>query len=105
MLSHTYPYLRTICDVITPPTGKLDGLIRNNVSLANSRRNSPNPDEETVNERLHISALQRWQLEHVQHDAPVDKDIAPIPYRSPNLTAVIKQAPGKTIPVVGWDGE
>ncbi|PRB75432.1 DUF2235 domain-containing protein [Pseudomonas sp. MYb185] len=105
MLSHTYPYLRTICDVITPATGKLDGLIRNNVSLTNSRRNSPNPEEETVNERLHISALQRWQLEHVQHDAPVDKDIAPAPYRPPNLTAVIKQAPGKTIPVVGWDGE
>jgi len=109
MLSHTYPYLRTICDVITPPTGKLDSLIRNNVSLANSRRNSPNPEEETVNERLHISALQRWQLEHVQHDAPVDKDIVPIPYRPPNLTAVVKQthlqAPGKNISVVGWDGE
>lgn len=109
MLSHTYPYLRTICDVITPPTGKLDGLIRNNVSLENSRRNTPNPQEETVNEYLHISALQRWQLEHVQHDAPVDKDITPTPYRPPNLTAVIKQAslqpPGKTIPVVNWDGE
>ncbi|WP_285275066.1 DUF2235 domain-containing protein [Halopseudomonas bauzanensis] len=108
MLSHTYPYLRTLCNVLTPPTGKLDGLIRNNISLANSRRNSPNPGEETVNERLHISALQRWQLEHVQHDAPVDKDIDPTPYRPPNLTAVLKQArtqPSATIPVVDWNGE
>ena len=108
MLSHTYPYLRTLCNVLTPPTGKLDSLIRDHVSLANSRRNSPKPGEETVNERLHISALQRWQLQHVQHDAPADKDIEPTPYRPPNLTAVIKQAqaqPSTTIPVVGWDGE
>ncbi len=108
MLSHTYPYLRTLCNVLTPPTGKLDSLIRNHISLVNSRRNAPKPGEETVNERLHISALQRWQLEQVQHDAPADKDTDPTPYRPPNLTAVIKQAQTQqsaTIPVVGWDGK
>lgn len=97
-----------LCNVLTPPTGTLDGLIRNRVNPAHSRRNVPKPGEETVNERLHISALQRWQLEHVQHDAPVDKDIAPTAYRPPNLAALIKQATGQeatTIPVVGWDGE
>lgn len=108
MLSHSYPYLRTLCNVLTPPTGTLDGLIRNQVNPAHSRRNVPKPGEETVNERLHISALQRWQLEHVQHDAPVDKDIAPTAYRPPNLAALIEQATGQeatTIQVVGWDGE
>ncbi|EZQ19861.1 hypothetical protein CF98_05420 [Halopseudomonas bauzanensis] len=108
MLSHTYPYLRTLCNVFTPPTGKLDSLIRDHVSLANSRRNLPKPGEETVNERLHISALQRWQLQHVQHDAPAGKDIEPTPYRPPNLTAVIQQAqaqPSAIIPVVDWSGE
>lgn len=108
MLNYTFPYLRTLCNVPTPATGRVDGLIRNNVSPEYSRRNAAKPDEETVNERLHISALQRWQLEHVQHDAPVDRDIAPVPYRAPNLAAVIRQRwlpDAVSVPVVGWDGE
>ncbi|QIB53310.1 DUF2235 domain-containing protein [Pseudomonas sp. OIL-1] len=109
MLSNTFPYLRTICNVLTPATGKIDGLIRNNVNPLHSRRNIPKEGEQTVNERLHISALQRWQLKHVEHDAPERRPIPPTPYRPPNLTEVIKQIrahpAAATVPVVGWDGE
>ncbi|UAW99454.1 DUF2235 domain-containing protein [Halopseudomonas nanhaiensis] len=109
MLSHAWPYLRTLCNVLTPPTGRLDALIRNRVKPLHSRRNQPRPGEQTVNERVHISALQRWQLEAVQHDAPEHKAIPPVPYRPPNLAEVIRQArlaPGKRpVTIVGWDGE
>src|SRR5690606_11351017 len=74
MTSYPYPYLRTLCNVLTPPTGKMDGLIRNLFKPENSRRNLPEKNDETINERLHISALQRWQLEQVAHDLAADKD-------------------------------
>lgn len=109
MLSHAYPYLRTLCNVLTPPTGRFDGLIRNRMKPANSRRNLPKPGEQTINERLHISALQRWQLQAVQHDAPEQGDAPPGRYRPPNLAQVIAQARRQThadaVAVVGWDGE
>jgi uncharacterized protein (DUF2235 family) len=109
MLSYSFPYLRTLCGVLTPATGKIDGLIRNTLKLSHSRRNMPKAGDHSINERLHISALQRWQLEHVQHDAPEDKDIEPKAYRPPNLAAMIKQARNpaseEPIRVVGWDGE
>ena len=109
MLSNTFPYLRTLCNVLTPATGKMDGMIRNNVSPLHSRRNIPKEGEQTINERLHISALQRWQLKQVEHDAPEDKKAAPTPYRPPNLAEAIKQVSPPlakaTVPVVGWDGE
>tara|TARA_R110000796_G_scaffold54365_1_gene127187 strand:- start:47119 stop:48384 length:1266 start_codon:yes stop_codon:yes gene_type:complete len=109
MLSNTFPYLRTLCNVLTPATGKMDGMIRNNVNPLHSRRNIPKEGEQTINERLHISALQRWQLKQVEHDAPEDKKAAPTPYRPPNLAEAIKQVSPPlakaTVPVVGWDGE
>lgn len=109
MLSNVFPYLRTLCGVLTPATGTLDGLLRNNLKPLHSRRNLPKPGEHSINERLHISALQRWQLPHVQHDAPEDKDITPQAYRPPNLAAVIQHSrspsPTAPIPVVGWNGE
>lgn len=109
MLSHAFPYLRTLCNVLTPATGKIDSLLRNNINPAHSRRNIPGQGEQTINESLHISALQRWQLAGVEHDAPADKDGPLIPYRPANLGEVIKQIQSKTLPegiaVVGWDGE
>ena len=109
MTSYPYPYLRTICNVLTPPTGKMDGLIRNLFKPENSRRNLPPQNEETVNEYLHISALQRWRLKQVPHDLAQDKDSPLQAYRPPNLAAVVEQVratgSGKSIPVVGWDGE
>ena len=109
MTSYPYPYLRTICNVLTPPTGKMDGLIRNLFKPENSRRNLPPASEETVNEYLHISALQRWRLKQVLHDLAQDKDSPLQAYRPPNLAAVVEQVRatnnGKNIPVVGWDGE
>lgn len=109
LTSYPYPYLRTICNVLTPPTGKVDGLIRNRFKPENSRRNLPPKNEETVNEYLHISALQRWRLKQVPHDLAQDKDNPLQAYRPPNLAAVIEQVAatdsGKSIPVVGWDGE
>lgn len=105
MTSYPYPYLRTLCNVLTPPTGKIDGLIRNMFKPENSRRNLPDTNEETVNEYLHISALQRWRLPQVQHDLAEDKDSPLQPYRPPNLAALISGRKGKKIDVVGWDGE
>lgn len=109
MLSHAFPYLRTLCNVLTPATGKMDGLLRNNLNPAYSRRNIPGQGEQTINESLHISALQRWQLKGVEHDAPANKHRALSPYRPANLGEVIKQIQSQTlpegIPVVGWEGE
>lgn len=92
LTSHAYPYLRTLCGVLTPPTGKMDGLIRNRFNPENSRRNLPPTDEETVNECLHISALQRWQLPQVAHDLTEDKSAPLQPNRPPNL---LLQHPGE----------
>ena len=103
--SYPYPYLRTLCNVLTPPTGKVDGLIRNLFKTANSRRNLPEKNDETINEYLHISALERWHLEEVAHDLAEDKDAPLQPYRPPNLAAAIEHARTTPIPIVGWDGE
>ena len=105
--SHPYPYLRTICNVLTPPIGKVDGFIRKLFKPENSRRNLPPKHEETINEYLHISALQRWHLEQVPHDLAEDKDGPLQAYRPPNLAAVMDQVgvTGNKVPVVGWDGE
>lgn len=105
--SYAYPYLRTLCNVLTPPTGKLDGFIRNRFKPENSRRNLPPKNEETVNEYLHISALQRWQLPEVAHDLAEDKDAPLQPYRPANLSALIQHAQDnpELMPVIGWDGE
>lgn len=105
LTSYPYPYLRTLCNVLTPPIGKFDGFIRNTLTPNNSRRNTPMANEETINECLHISALQRWQLENVLHDVGEDKDKPLKPYRPPNLAAVIQQARSEPVPVIGWDGE
>lgn len=109
MLSHTLPYLRTLCGVLTPASGKLDALIRNNLKPQHSRRNLPKQNEHAINERLHISALQRWQLQQVQHDAPPHKDVTAKAYRPENLQALIKhasnQSVAESITIVGWDGE
>src|SRR5690606_20399982 len=107
MTSYPYPYLRTLCNVLTPPTGKVDGLIRNLFKPENSRRNLPDSNEETVNEYLHISALQRWHLPQVQHDLAEDRDNPLQAYRPANLAAAIAKAATDpaTVPIVGWDGE
>src|SRR5690554_7114302 len=105
MTSYPYPYLRTLCNVLTPPIGKIDGLIRNMFKPENSRRNLPDTNEETVNEYLHISALRRWHLPQVPHDLAEDKDSPLQPYRPPNLAALIKERKEKNIEVAGWDGE
>ena len=54
---------------------------------------------ETVNEMLHVSALERWDKE-VVHDGKKQR------YRPSNLEAAIRDhAAGKKLPVAGWDGE
>src|SRR5690606_42138232 len=91
--------------VLTPPTGKVDGLISNLFKPENSRRNLPDTNEETVNEYLHISALQRWRLPQVQHDLAEDKDSPLQSYRPPNPAALISERKGKKLDVAGGHGE
>ncbi len=100
LTSYPYPYLRTLCNVLTPPTGKVDGLIRNLFKPENSRRNLPEKNDETVNEYLHISVLQRWRLQQVAHDLAEDKDAPLQAYRPPNLNALLQQARTNPIPVI-----
>ena len=98
-----YPYQRLINQTI--PKGRGFGEWFRTKFPALDRRNIPPEGLETVNEMLHVAALERW-TRRVMHDCPEDKDGEPCDYRPPTLEAVIRaRQDGRAIPVVGWDGE
>ena len=55
----------------------------------------------TINEMLHLSALDRWRLDEVLHDA-MGKNGQKVPYRPPNLQAIINK---RNVPVVDSNGD
>lgn len=60
---------------------------------------------ETIEERLHVSALERWRAGPVHTDCKDPASERPTPYRPENLGDAIAAAHrGDAIPVVGWDG-
>ncbi|MBI4970029.1 MAG: DUF2235 domain-containing protein [Rhodospirillales bacterium] len=104
--SKLYPYQRLINQLV--PEGDGFGEWFRQTFKDYDRRNLVPKGLTTVNEYLHISALQRWNLPAVLHDCPEDSDGKPQPYRPVNLAAVVNAANrgGKApIDVVGWDGE
>ncbi|HEX6995268.1 MAG TPA: DUF2235 domain-containing protein [Gammaproteobacteria bacterium] len=97
--SKVYPYQRLINQTL--PDGRGLGEWFRETFEKFDRRNLMPEGMRTVNEMLHISALDRWALKAVLHDAskPTDKQRL---YRPPNLEAVIR---ARNIAVVGRDGE
>lgn len=102
--SVVYPYQRLIRQVV--PEGKGLGEWFRTKFPALDRRNIPPEGLATVNEMLHVSALERW-TRPVLHDCPEDKDEEPRDYRPPTLEALVRarQDGRVSISVVGWDGE
>lgn len=101
--SVVYPYQRLIDQIV--PRGTGFGEWFRNRFPALDRRNIPPDGLETLNEMLHVSALERWSR-HVVHDCPEGKNCGTSNYRPPNLQALIRaRQNGYAIPVVGWDGK
>ncbi len=102
--SVAFPYQRVINREIPKGTGFGEWFRTTFPSL--DRRNIPPDGLSTVEERLHISVLERWNLDAVPHDCTPGETCVPRPYRPVNLAAVIRaHHEGRSTPVVGWDGE
>ncbi len=100
--SKVYPYQRVINREI-PETGGFGGWFRKTFRSFD-RRNIPPDGLETVNEKLHVSALLRWGLDAAPHDCKAEGACEAAPYRPVNLAAVIGARGERPMPVVGWDG-
>lgn len=97
--SKIYPYQRLIKQTIPEGSGFGEWFRRTFKKL--DRRNIVPAGLHTVNEMLHVSALQRWSLPEVLHDVK-DEHGERHPYRPVNLEAVIRR---KNVPVVDNEGE
>jgi hypothetical protein len=104
LVSSRFPYQRII-NACIPDGGGLGEWFRRSFP-SHDRRNIPPDGLKTVNERLHVSVLERWNQKEVLHDCKDDKDTRKVPYRPVTLGAVIAaHHAGQSLPVVGWDGE
>lgn len=103
-VSSRFPYQRIINGCV--PDGGGFGEWFRRTFPSHDRRNIPPDGLKTVNERLHVSVLERWRHEKVPHDCKTDGDVRKVPYRPETLAAVIEghHAGSCDIPVVGWDG-
>ena len=105
LTSKVYPYQRLIGQTV-PQEGGVGEWVRTTIKSFD-RRNIIPDGLQTINETVHISALERWRCAVVPHDCPEDSNCKPQPYRPVNLKAVIEahHAGHGDVPVVGWDGE
>jgi uncharacterized protein (DUF2235 family) len=92
--SKLYPYQRLIKQTI--PEGSGFGEWFRRTFKDGDRRNIVPEGLKTVNEVLHVSALERWKLPAVRFDV-ADERGEPKPYRPVNLEAVIR---AQNVPVV-----
>ena len=101
--SKVYPYQRLIKQVI--PEGKGIGEWFRKEFRKFDRRSILPEGLQTLNEMLHVSVLERWQVP-VVCDCPEDKQCKPCDYRPVNLSAAIRAQldGGISLPVVNWDG-
>ena len=102
--SKIYPFQRLIQQVI--PAGKgLCGWFRNSFKKF-SRRSIQIDGLKTINEMLHVSTLERWQVP-VVNDYVEGRKVRTGDYRPINLISAIEAQKNVTItlPVVGWDGD
>jgi hypothetical protein len=98
-----YPYQRLINQTI--PKGEGFGEWFRSRFPALDRRNIPPDGLQSINEMLHVACLERW-MNPVVYDCLEGKDGECRDYRPPNLAAVIRtRQEGRSMPVVGWDGE
>lgn len=97
--SKIYPYQRLIDQKVPEGSGFGEWFRRKFERW--DRRNIPPDDLRTIHESVHVSALERWKLEAVQHDAP-EIGGEPQRYRPTNLAAAIR---ARETPVVDWNGE
>ncbi|MDN5865028.1 MAG: DUF2235 domain-containing protein [Gammaproteobacteria bacterium] len=100
--SKLYPYQRLIGQTV-PEAGGFGGWFRKTFSVLD-RRYEPPDGSETINEMLHVAALERW-AKPVVWDCPEDEEGKPRDYRPVNLAAVIRaHHGGRLMPVVDHDG-
>ncbi len=99
MDSKAFPYQRLINQTV--PKGSGVGEWFRKTFKDWDRRSIIPDDAETINEALHISALERRKLPEVPQDCPEDS-VKMRPYRPVNLEAAVA---ARSVPVVGWDGE
>lgn len=101
--SKIYPYQRLVRQVI-PCTKGLGGWFRNTFKRF-SRRSIQLDGQKTLNEMLHVSTLERWQVPVVNNYREGGKSTLG-DYRPVNLVSAIQAQQEETIslPVVGWDG-
>jgi len=103
-VSSRFPYQRLINGCVPDGSGFGEWFRRS--FPGHDRRNIPPDGLQTVNESLHVSVLERWNLKEVLHDCKDDKDTRKAPYRPETLRAVIAaHHAGRSLPVVGWDGQ
>ena len=102
--SFVFPYQRLI-NQVAPSSPVFWGWFRNKFKTLD-RRNVVSPSEQTVNEAVHISAIERWNRDAVRHYCKMRKTCAPRPYRPVNLEATLRAHlnGGSFLKVVDWDG-
>ena len=99
LTSKLYPYQRLISQTV-PKGGGFGEWFRSNFKDGD-RRNLVPDGLKTINEALHVAALERWKLPAVLQDVS-DENGKPKPYRPVNLEAVIQT---RNVPVVDMNGE
>ncbi|MBX2830040.1 MAG: DUF2235 domain-containing protein [Rhodospirillales bacterium] len=103
--SHIYPYQRLIMQTVPKSAGWLDQLRLKCKAI--DRRNIVPQGLETINEAIHVSALERWNISTgVMHDNSHEGSMEKILYRPINLNAVLKGYYAGTIKpeIINWTG-
>ena len=104
VISRYYPYQRIINHEV-PSYGGFGAWFRRTFTSIDAR-SIPPEGLIGVNERLHVSVLDRWGADAVPHDCPSDGSCERVPYRPINLAAAIRaHHEGRSMPVVDWNGE
>lgn len=103
--SRVYPYQRLISQIPPKTRGFLDKIRLK--FPAYDRRNIIPEGLETINEAIHVSALERWNISTgVLHDNSNEASIERVLYRPLNLNAVLKAyyAGTHTPSIINWNG-
>lgn len=99
LVSRLFPYQRIINGHV-PPGGGLGGWIRDAFESIDRRYAPPN-GLKTINEALHLSALDRWKYGPVPNDCKNPRGCSSTYYRPATLATVVAT---QGIPLVDWAG-
>ena len=103
--SHFYPYQRLINQILPEEKTYLDKFRLKYPNF--DRRNIIPEGLETINEAIHVSALERWNISSgVPHDDSAENSTSRVLYRPPNLNAVFNThyAGTHTPTIINWSG-